>query len=86
MDKMSDLQKGLGHRNFSHVAMKKIKSYCSTRNPTEQQLKKYKRKMSKSVYIHQDLADKTIRYTNLGVMEADEFRKILILQIINQFE
>ena len=38
MDKMSDLQKGLGHRNFSHVAMKKIKSYCSTRNPTEQQL------------------------------------------------
>ena len=42
--------------------------------------------MSKSVYIHQDLADKTIRYTNLGVMEADEFRKILILQIINQFE
>ena len=74
---MSDLQKGLGHRNFTHVAMKKIKSYCSTRNPTEQQLKKYKRKMSKSVYIRQDLADKTIRYTNLGVIEADEFRKNL---------
>ena len=33
----------------------------------------------KSVYIREDLAFKTIRYTNLGVIEADEFRKILIL-------
>ena len=48
--------------------MKKIKSYCGTRNPTEQQVKNYKRKMSKSVHIRQDLADKTIRYTNLGVI------------------
>ena len=31
----------------------------------------------KTVYIREDLAFKTIRDTNLGVIEADEFRKNL---------
>ena len=31
----------------------------------------------KSVHIREDLPYKIIRYTNLGVIEADEFRKIL---------
>ena len=63
--------------------MKKIKSYCGTKNPTEEQVKKYKRKMSewvdnyKSVYIREDLAYKIIHCTYLGVIEADEFRKNL---------
>ena len=29
----------------------------------------------KSIYIHEDLAQNIICYTNLGVIEADEFRK-----------
>ena len=44
--------------------MKKFKSFCGTKykNPTKEQVKKYKRKMSqwindnKSVYIREDLA------------------------------
>ena len=36
--------------------------------------------------MREDLAYKIIRYTDLGVIEADEFRKILVLQIISQFE
>ena len=41
--------------------MKKIKSYCGTKNFIKEHVKKYKRKMSKwtndeRVYIRQDLA------------------------------
>ena len=81
--KMIDLQNHLHHQNLCHTAMKKTKSYCSTRKPTEEQVKKYKRKMSKwtnddkSVYICEDIAYKIIRYTNLSVIEADESRKNL---------
>ena len=63
--------------------MKKIKSFCETKHPTKEQVKKYKRKMNewidddKSVYIREDRAYKVIRYINLGVTEADEFRKNL---------
>ena len=63
--------------------MKKNKSYCGTKYPTEKQVKKYKRKMSKwtnndkSVYIREDLAHRIICYTNLGVIKVDEFRKNL---------
>ena len=65
--------------------MKKIKSFCSTNHSTNEQVKKYKRKMSqwinedKSVYICEDLAYKLIRYINLGVVEAVEFRKSLAI-------
>ena len=81
--KMIDLQKRLGHQNLCHVAMKKINSFCKTKYPTKEHVKKYKRKMSqwinddKSVYICEDLAYKIIRYIILGVIEADEFRKNL---------
>ena len=81
---MIDLQKRLCHRNLCHVATKKMKSFCSTKHPTKSQVKKYKRKANewdedddKSVYICKDLAYRIIRYTNLGVIEADEFRKNL---------
>ena len=81
---MIDLQKRLCHRNLCHVATKKMKSFCSTKHPTKAQVKKYKRKSNewdedddKSVYICKDLAYRIIRYTNLGVIEADEFRKNL---------
>ena len=81
---MIDLQKRLCHRNLCHVATKKMKSFCSTKHPTKAQVKKYKRKANewdkdddKSVYICKDLAYRIIRYTNLGVIEADEFRKNL---------
>ena len=83
--KMIDLQKWLGHRNLRHAAMKKIKSFCSTNHSTNEQVKKYKRKTSqwinedKSVYICEDLAYKLIRYINLGVVEAVEFRKSLAI-------
>ena len=60
-------------------------SYCDARYPTEEQVRKYKRKESKlyddgddkCVDIREDLAYKIIRYTNLGVIEAGEFRKNL---------
>ena len=80
---MIDLQKLLCLRILRHAAMKKIKSFCKTKHPTKKQVKKYNRKMSqwnnedKSVYIREDLAYKLICYINLGVIEADEFRKNL---------
>ena len=82
--KMIDLQKRLCHGNVCHVAMKKIKSFCKTKYPTKEQVKKYKRKANelgnddnKSVYIREDLAYNLIHYINLGGIEADEFRKNL---------
>ena len=82
--KMIDLQKRLCHRNVCHVALKKIKSFCKTKYPTKEQVKKYKRKANelgdddnKSVYIREDLAYNLIYYIKLGVIEADEFRKNL---------
>ena len=72
--------------------MKKIKRFCGTKHPTKVQVKKYKRQMSqrinddKSVYIREDFAYKIIWYTNLGVIEADKFRKNLSVKMINQFE
>ena len=81
---MIDLQKRLCHRNLCHVVTKKMKSFCSTKHPTKAQVKNYKRKANewdedddKSVCICKDLAYRIIRYTNLGVIEADEFRKNL---------
>ena len=83
---MNDLQKGLVHRNLCYAAMKKIKSFCGTKHPTKGQVKKKwnaKRKMQnwidddKSVYAREDLAYKLIRPINLGVIEANEFRKNL---------
>ena len=85
--KMIDLQIRLCHRNLT----KKIKNFCGAKYPTKEQVKKYKRKANawdddydnddddddKSVYIREDLAYRIIRYTNLGVIEADEFRKNL---------
>ena len=53
------------------------------KKPYQRTSQKFKRKMSKqtnngkTVYIREDLAFKTIRDTNLGVIEADEFRKNL---------
>ena len=91
-EKMIDLQKGLVHRNLYHVAMKKIDSYCGTKHSTKEQVKKYKRKMSqwinddKCVYIREHLTHNLIRYVNLGVIEVHEFRKFLVLRIVNQFE
>ena len=91
-EKMIDLQKGLVHRNLYHVAMKKIDSYCGTKHSTKEQVKKYKREMSqwinddKCVYIREHLAHNLIRYVNLGVTEVHEFRKFLVLRIVNQFE
>ena len=41
--KMIDLQNYLHHRNLCHVAMKKIKSCWATKNPTKEQVKKYKK-------------------------------------------
>ena len=81
--KMIELQKRSCHRNLCHVAMKKIKSFCGTKHPPKEKVKKFKRKISqwidddKSAYIHEDLAYKIIRYNNLCVIEADEFRKNL---------
>ena len=80
---MIDLQNRLSHRNLCNIAMKKIKRLCGTKRPTKEQVKKYKRKMNqwtnndKSVSIREDLDYNIIRYTNLGVIEADEFRKNL---------
>ena len=59
---MIDLKNYLHPQNLCHVATKKIKGYYGTKNPTEEQVKKYKIKMSKwtnddkSVYIREDLA------------------------------
>ena len=47
--------------------MKEIKTFCKTKHPTEEQVKKYKRKMNqwidddKSVYLREDLAYNLIR-------------------------
>ena len=37
---MSDLQESLDLQNFCHVATKKIKSYCNTKHPTKDQIRK----------------------------------------------
>ena len=60
-------------------------SYCDARYPPEEQVRKYKRKEcklyddgdDKCVDIREDIAYKIIRYINLGVIEAGEFRKNL---------
>ena len=82
--KMIDIQKRTGDKNLYHVVMKKIKSYYKTNDPTEEQVRKYKRKANefgdddnKCVYIREDLAYSLIHYINLGVIEADEFKKNL---------
>ena len=41
---MNDLQKGLVHRNLCYAAMKKIKSFCGTKHPTKEQVKKKQKK------------------------------------------
>ena len=41
--KMIDLQTYLHHRNLCNVAMKKIKSYCGTKNPSKEQVKNIRR-------------------------------------------
>ena len=81
---MTDLQKNWDLRNLCQSASKKIiKTYCNTRHPIKDQVKKYKRKMgqwindNKSVYIFENLAYNLIRYNNLGILKADEFRKNL---------
>ena len=80
---MIDLQKRLGHQNLCHVAKKKIKSFCKTKYPTKERVKIHKIKMNEwtdddnSVYICEDLAYNIIRYINLDVIKADEFRKNL---------
>ena len=64
---MIGLQKSLCRQNLCHVAVKNIKSFCGTKQPTEEQVRKYKREMSKwtnddkIVYICEDLACKIIR-------------------------
>ena len=81
--KMIDLQKRLCHQKLCPVAMKKIKSFCSAKHATKEQVKKYKREMiqwindGKSVYICEDLTSKLIPYINQGVIEANEFKKNL---------
>ena len=80
--KMNDIQEELDLRNLCHLATKK-KSYCHTKHPTKDQVKKNKRTMgqwidgNKSVYIRDDLAYYLIRCSNLGVIKKDEFRKNL---------
>ena len=80
---MIDLQKSLDFPNLCHLATKKIKSYYNKKYPTKDQIRKNKIKVNqwidddKSVYIREDLAYKLIRYNNLGVIKADEFRKSL---------
>ena len=44
---MIGLQKSLCRQNLCHVAVKNIKSFCGTKQPTEEQVRKYKREMSK---------------------------------------
>ena len=64
---MIDLLKSLCHQNLYHPAMKKINSFCKTKHPTKEQVKKYKRKMNqwidedKSVYLREDLVYKLTR-------------------------
>ena len=53
---------------------KKIKSYCNTKYPTKDQIRKYKRKVNQCVYNREDLAYNLIRYSKLGVTKTDEFR------------
>ena len=74
---MSDLQKSVDYQNLYHPATKKIKSYWyifSTKYPTKEQAKKYKRKMGqwisddKSAYIRENLAYNLIRYIILRVI------------------
>ena len=69
---------------FMPFSIKKIKSYCGTKHLTKDQVKKIqknkKRSMDwwyKSVYIFEDLGCNLIRYNNLGIIKAHEFRKNL---------
>ena len=64
--------------------MKKIKSFCETKVPAKEQIKKYKRKANewcddddKCVHICEDLAFGLTHYINLGVIKADDSRKNL---------
>ena len=79
---------------FMSFSNNKIKNYCSTKYPTKDKVKKYKRTMcqwidnNKSMYNGEDLAYYLILYNNLGVTKADGFRKNLGKNQlkINQFE
>ena len=41
--RMCDLQNGIGVKNMSDLARKKIQGIFETKNPTEEQIRKYKR-------------------------------------------
>ena len=75
---------------FMPCSNKKVKSLCSAKHPSKERVKKYKRKVSewdddddddddddKSLNIHEDLACRIICYNDLGVIDADEFKKNL---------
>ena len=79
----------MNHENFYVINIyviqqqQKIKSYCHTKHPAKDQVKKFKTIISqwinddKSVYIREDLAYKLICYSNLGVIKADKIKKNL---------
>ena len=48
---MNDLQKGLVHQNLCYAAMKKIKSFRSTKHPTKEQVIKTKEKCVSELMI-----------------------------------
>ena len=80
---MYDIGINLGVKNIYDLVIKEIKGICKTRNPTKQQIRKYKRHASelfsgeKGKYIIVDIALKII--INSDVSTATNFRNELDL-------
>ena len=79
---MIDIQKETGHKNVCHVVMKKIKVVTKQTILLKSKSEKTKKANEfgdddKCEYIREDIAYNLIHHINLGVIEADEFRKNL---------
>ena len=69
--RMIDIQNGLGLKNMSDLVRKEIQGNYKTNNPTEKQVKEYKRSLqeitkdsmddSKFKYVHNDPMEKIVK-------------------------
>ena len=67
--KMNDVQNGLGVKNMSDLVRKEIHGIFETKNPTKDQVKKYKRRKNELdnnsnatfVYVRSDLMSRMIK-------------------------
>ena len=65
---MNDIRQGLGVKNISDLVIKEIKGIFNTNNPTEKQVKKYKRSLANLMNNYSKYSNK-IKYARSDLME-----------------